>query len=252
MSTTLLDQIESFRQKTASARVISPGSMDPEQREKLAALGYVPSDITSLTLPGVKDTEADPKDKIQIVNLLHRAELLSEDMRYQEAVPLLEQAIKIEPNMPISYLQLGTAYTILKDYPKALPVLRKAVELRPDLASSRFQLGSALLETGQFVEAAKQFELTTSSFPDWAEAHFYLATCYARTNRLQNAAAEYKRVIDLRPKHYGAHLLLGRALALTGQLQAAVPRPLQKAAELQPHICRAAPFLAEAYLRLRS
>ena len=40
-------------------------------------------------MPGIKDTGADPKDKAEVVNLLHRAEMLKEEDHFQEAVPLL-------------------------------------------------------------------------------------------------------------------------------------------------------------------
>ena len=88
--------------------------MDPELQEKLSALGYVASDSSSSTMLGIKDTGADPKDKIQVVNLLHRAEMLAEEQHYAEAVPLLEQVIAQEPDLPIAYLQLGTALTFLQ------------------------------------------------------------------------------------------------------------------------------------------
>ncbi len=58
-------------------------------------------------MPGIKDSGADPKDKIQVVNLLHRAEMLAEEMHYAEAVPLLEQAIANEPRPAHRLLAAG-------------------------------------------------------------------------------------------------------------------------------------------------
>jgi arylsulfatase A-like enzyme/Flp pilus assembly protein TadD len=246
---TLAHQLETFRQKTSSSREAPKVSADPELQEKLNALGYVASDSSSSPMPGIKDTGADPKDKVEVVNLLHRAEMLKEELRFQEAVPLLEQTIAKEPNLPIAFLQLGTALTSLKNYEKAVPVLRKAVELRPDLTVPRYQLGSALFETGDFAGAAEQFETAVARSPNWAEARFSLATAYARADRLPDAIREYEKVIELRPNHYGAHLLLGRALALTGNPEAALPK-LTKAAALQPESPEPHSFLADAYARL--
>jgi arylsulfatase A-like enzyme/Flp pilus assembly protein TadD len=244
---TLASELNAFRQKTTSSREAPKAIMDADLQEKLAALGYVAS--SSSTLPGVKNSDADPKNKIEIVNLLHQAELLEENSQFAEAVPLLEQAIAREDDIPIAYLKLGTALTILKDYPKTVPVLRKAVELRPDLTTPRFQLGSALFETGDFAGASAQFESVLARFPDWAEARFSLATAYARMDRLPDAIKEYQKVIQLRPKHYGAHLLLGRALTITGNLEGALP-VLTKAAELQPNSPEPHAFLADAYAQL--
>src|SRR5260370_6801948 len=89
----------------------------------------------------------------------------------------------LEPNLPITYLQLGTALSSLKNYEKALPVLRKAVEMRPDLTVPRYQLGSALFETGDFAGAAVQFETAVARPPNSAEAHFSPATAYSPADR---------------------------------------------------------------------
>jgi len=246
---TLGSQLDLFRQKTSGSREAPQTRMDPELQEKLSALGYVASNVNTSTLPGVKDTGADPKDKIEIVNLLHRAELLEENSQFAEAVPVLEEAIAKETDIPIAYLKLGTALSILRNYEKAVPVLRKAVELRPDLTTPRYQLGSALFETGDFAGAAVQFEGALARFPEWAEARFSLATTYARMDRMTDAIKEYEKVIEARPNHYGAHLLLGRALALTGNPEAALPN-LTKAATLQPESPEPHAFLADAYVQL--
>ena len=249
VTSTLASQLDAFRQKTSTAKEAPKVTADPGLQERLNALGYVATDSSSSSMPGIKDSGADPKDKVEVVNLLHRAEMAKEDMRFQEAVPLLERVIVLEPNLPITYLQLGTALSSLKDYEKAVPVLRKAVEMRPDLTVPRYQLGSALFETGDFAAAAVQFETAVARSPNWPEAHLSLATAYARADRLKDAIPEYDKVIELRPKHYSAHLLLGRALALSGNPTDAVPN-LVKAAELQPTSPEPHRFLADAYVQL--
>jgi arylsulfatase A-like enzyme/Flp pilus assembly protein TadD len=249
VTNTLAGQLEAFRQKTSSSKEAPKANADPELQEKLSALGYVASDSSSAPMPGIKETGADPKDKVEIVNLLHAAEIFKEELRFQEAVPLLEQVIAKEPGLPIAYLQLGTALTSLRNYEKAVPVLRKAVELRPDLTVPRYQLGSALFEIGDFAGAAVELEAAVARLPDWAEARFTLATTYARMDRMPDAIREYQKVIEARPNHYGAHLLLGRALALTGDPQAALPN-LSKAASIQPKSPEPHRFLADAYVEL--
>jgi tetratricopeptide (TPR) repeat protein len=246
---TLAGQLDAFREKTSTSKEAPKVVPDPGLQERLNALGYVATDSSSSSMPGIKDTGADPKDKVQVVNLLHRAEMAKEDTRFAEAVPLLEQVIALEPNLPITYLQLGTALTSLKEYEKAVPVLRKAVEMRPDLTNPRFQLGSALFETGDLPGAIAQLEIAVSRSPQWPEALFLLATAYARADRLPDAVIAYQKVTELRPKHYAAHLLLGRALALSGSPEQALA-PLNKAAELQPASPEPHAFLADAFTQL--
>ena len=248
VGSTLASQLEAFRQKTRSNGEAPAVAADPELQEKLAALGYV-SDPTSPSALGIQQTGADPKDKVEVVNLMHRAEMLKEETRFAEAAPLLEKVIALEPHLPIAYLQLGTALTALKQYEKAIPVLRNAVEMRQDLIIPRYQLASALFETGDFAGAALELETVVSRSPGWGEARFLLATAYARQDRMPDAIKEYQKVIEVRPNHYGAHLLLGRALSLTGDQAAALPE-LNKAASLQPQSPEPHRFLADAYTQL--
>ncbi len=249
VTATLDGQLEAFRQKTSTTKEAPKVAADPGLQERLNALGYVATDSSSASMPGIKETGADPKEKVDVVNLLHRAEMAREDNRFAEAVPLLEQVIALEPNLSITYLQLGTSLTALKEYDKAVPILRKAVEMRPDLTVPRYQLGSALFETGDFAGAAAQFETAVARSPNWPEAYLSLATAYAREDRLNDAIPEYAKVIELRPNHYSAHLLLGRAQELTGKPEDAVPN-LLRAVELMPKSPEPHRFLADAYALL--
>jgi choline-sulfatase len=249
VTATLGGQLETFRQKTSTTKEAPKVATDPGLQERLNALGYVATDSSSASMPGIKETGADPKQKVDVVNLLHRAEMAREDNRFEEAVPLLEQVIALEPNLPITYLQLGTSLTALKEYEKALPILRKAVEMRPDLTVPRYQLGSAFFETGDFAGAATQFESAVARSPNWPEAHLSLATAYAREDKLADAIPEYAKVIELRPNHYSAHLLMGRAQALTGNPAGAIPN-LLRAVELMPKSPEPHRFLADAYAQM--
>src|SRR5260370_3559320 len=190
VTNTLNSQLDAFLQKTGTAKEAPKVSTDPDLQEGLNALGYVASDSSSSAMLGVKDTGADPKDKVEVVNLLHRAEMFKEEMHFAEAGPLLEQVIALEPSQPIAYLQLGTALSSLKVYEKALPMLDKAVEMRPDLTVPRNQLVSALFETGDFAAAAVHFVTAAAPSPNRAEAHFSPATAYSRAHRLAHPIQE--------------------------------------------------------------
>src|SRR6202165_6052112 len=247
----LAGQLDAFRQKTSSSREVPKSIVDPEAQAKLAALGYVATDsnASKAGAAGAKGQGADPKDKIEVGNLIHRTYLLIEDQRYQEAVPMLRQLIAKEPDTPLAYAQLGQCFVSLKDYPQAVPVLRKAVELRPDMTLPHFQLGVALLETRDIAGAVPELEVVVARVPRWEEAHLLLQMAYAQTDRMPEAIKECEKVLEFDPDHYGTNLLLARVLELTGKPAAALPR-LKKAASLdakapEPHM-----FLADIYGQL--
>jgi arylsulfatase A-like enzyme/Tfp pilus assembly protein PilF len=248
VASTLAGQLDAFRQKTSSSREAPKSIVDPEAQAKLAALGYIATDGNA-SKASAKERGADPKDKIEIANLIHRTYLLIEDHRYQEAVPLLQQLIAKEPDTPLAYAQLGQCFVSLKDYPQAVTVLRKAVELRPDMTLPHFQLGVALLETKDIAGAVPELEMVVARVPRWEEAHLLLQMAYAQTDRMPEAIKECEKVLEFDPDHYGTNLLLGRVLELTGKPTAALPR-LKKAAALDPKAPEPHKFLAEAYGQL--
>jgi predicted Zn-dependent protease len=251
VTNTLAGQLDAFRQKTSSTREAPKSVIDPEAQAKLAALGYVATDsnASKAGAASAKEQGADPKDKIEIANLIHRTYLLIEDQRYQEAVPLLRQLIAKEPDTPLAYAQLGQCLVSLKEYPQAVPVLRKAVELRPDMTLPHFQLGVALLETKDIAGAVPELETVVARVPRWEEAHLLLQMAYAQTDRMAEAIKECERVLEFDPDHYGTNLLLGRVLELTGKPAAALPR-LKKATAIEPKAPEPHMFLAEAYGQL--
>ena len=114
---------------------------------------------------GVQDTGADPKDKIGTVNLLHDAILDIENNQYQDAIARLQKVLATDPGIPMTYMQLGTAYSWLKEYEEAVPVLRKAVEMRPDVLMSQYELGLALSATGDWEGSVPHFEAAVQKSP---------------------------------------------------------------------------------------
>jgi arylsulfatase A-like enzyme/Flp pilus assembly protein TadD len=244
---TIGSQLEQFRRKTteSSAEQAKP---DPEQVEKLKALGYVASDVShpdpSDTSPGI-----DPKGKVDVANLLHYAMLEIEDGQYDEAIPKLERVLSQQPQMALAEMQLGVAWARLKNYQKAIPPLESAIQRLPDSALGHYELGLALFETGQWKDAAPQFEMAVARAPRWADAHFSLASVYARIDRVREAMRELDTALKLNPNHYRANLLRGRILSLKGEAAAALPN-LQKATAVQPDSREAHLFLADAYAQL--
>ena len=244
---TLSSQLVDFRYKT-SQTLVNLAKPDPEQMQKLQALGYVGSDTDPARdqkmLSGV-----DPKVRIEISNLLHDAMFDVEDARYEQAIPLLEKALAVQPDMPVANLQYGLAQARLNHFDKAIAPLRKAVTLQPDNGMGHYELGLALFQTGDWKGAAPEFEAAVARAPRWADAHFSLAAVYARIERVPDAMTELDSTLSIAPDHYRANLLRGRILALQGNPLGALNN-LEKATQVQPDSQEAHLFLADAYAQL--
>jgi arylsulfatase A-like enzyme len=228
---TLASQMRAFLQKTSSQREAPKATLDLAAQEALGALGYMASG-RDVAKGSPEDQTADPKDKIEIANMVHRAQLLQEQMRYDEAVALLEQAIAKEPGLRL-YPMLGHWLMLKQDYQRAVPVLRKALEFIPDSEVTRYQLARGLMAIKDYDAAIPELEKLVAQTPSFVKAHALLGMAYARTNRLPEAIQECKTALGYDPEDYESYMLLGYALPRTGDPQGAVAA-LKKAASLQP------------------
>ncbi len=244
---TLASQLEAFQQKTSSKREAPKVALDLAAQEALGALGYMASS-RDVAKESPADQSADPKDKIEIANTVHRAQLLQEQMRYDEAVALLEQAIAQEPGLRL-YPMLGHWLMLKQDYQKAVPVLRKALEFMPDSEVTRYQLARGLMEIKDYDAAIPELEKLIAQTPSFVKAHNLLEMAYARTNRLPDAIQECKIVLGYTPDDYESYMMLGYALPRTGDPHGAVTA-LKKAASLQPKNPLPHVWLADLYGQL--
>ena len=247
VTNTAAAQMMEFRRKTL-AESTEKTQLTAEQTENLHALGYMGSDSEALSDTN-RDAGSDPKQKIAIANLLYGAMVHTENARYQEAVPILEEVVKQEPHALTAYLLLGRAYVSLKEFQKAILPLQHVVETSPDNSFARYELGCALVKTGHWNEAAPQFEAAVSQMNSSAMMHFYLALVYQQTSRNDEALAEFKGALRRDPKNFPANLLLGRLYIKQQKAEKAIPL-LQKAAALRPDAIDPHRLLADAYSQL--
>jgi len=244
---TLARQLEQFRTSTRSSRSQSQPTLRPEQAERLHALGYVTG--YSKTDPGKDAIGPDPKEKIEIANLIHEALLAAEEDRYPEVVSKLEPVLKNQPNFALANLEMGRALNHLDRFGDAVPWLRKAVDLSPASGRARFELGSALVQTGDAVGATRELQAAMALSPDSEDPPFALGFAYEQEGNEAKAMTLYRTTLRLNPDHFGANLMLGRLLAMQHQVEAALPY-LRKAITLDSRSADAHRFLGNVYQEL--
>ena len=244
---TMAAQLEQFHRKTSSTTPAQAG-ITPDQAEQLQALGYITSEFGK-SGAGEKVSGPDPKEKVQIANLMHQGLLEMEDERYQDSIPQLEAVLKDQPNIGLANLELGRAWNGLGNYPEALPWLRKAVEIMPESGRAHYELGVALAETGDWAGAATHLEIAVAHAGDSDDMHFYLGMVYDEIGRSAESARSLRRALEINPNHYRANLLLGRLLGMQNRPQEALPY-LQRAVKLEPKSPDAHKFLGNVYSEL--
>jgi arylsulfatase A-like enzyme/Tfp pilus assembly protein PilF len=245
---TLGAQLEKFRKETTNSKETPKTVLDAARMRKLAALGYVTGtgDPDLSTSP---EKGADPKDKIEVANLLQSVTNIVQDFHCQKAMPALRDAIAKDPNISIFHFYLGGCYMENKEYEKAVPEFRETVKLEPSFTHAQMNLGRTLMELHEYDEAATAFEHVIKSEPNLMDAHVFLVVAYDRLNRVPEEIRECRIVLAAVPEHYGSNLNLGRFLAQSGDLEGAIPS-LEKAAALRPDTPVPHLYLADVYTQL--
>ena len=89
--------------------------------------------------------------------LLRLGSLLAGEGRFEEAVPRLEKAVRMDPGSVDAHFALGRVLVTLERSEPGISHLREAIRLRPDMADLHNALGIALAAEGQLAEARQAF-----------------------------------------------------------------------------------------------
>ena len=179
----------------ANADIAAPSSVSDEDRQRLAALGYVGSQTgTTLSAPG--DALPDPKDKRDVLRRYQRASLLASEGRWPDAAAAYMSLLQAEPDMIDGWLKLAGASERLGRPAEALAAYREVINRDGNNAAALTGAAAIFVQLGQFDQARAHAELAIGPAP--ALAHELLARlalqrgdhAAARTHAAAAAAAD--------------------------------------------------------------
>jgi arylsulfatase A-like enzyme/Flp pilus assembly protein TadD len=156
----------------AHATIDAPAAVTDEDRQRLAALGYVGGGANpSLSLPG--DSLPDPKDKVEVLEKYRAATDLAGKLRFAEAATIYREVLAANPEMTDVWLQLAEVYIRQGMQAQAVEAFKQIIRRNPKDAGSLIGAAAALLRLGRLDEARQHGELAVSVAP--AGAHEILA-----------------------------------------------------------------------------
>jgi choline-sulfatase len=204
-----------------------------------------------LKLPKAASTAAiatlpDPKDKVAVQNLLHRAMLASDDERSSDARDYLEKALALDPASPTALRQLGELELAAGDFGKAAAHLKRAREVRPDDSTAAFELGEALEKSGDWTGARDALEASLKLTPSQLSARVLLGRVYLRLNDAKNAEDQFEAAQLIDSSSTEARLGLAETQIRQSNFADAVP-DLEALTKSDPRNSAALRLLARAY-----
>ena len=216
-------RLDAMRQLIEAEEAASAGraDLDEETMRQLMALGYVAG------RGGVSEDEeaaaprADPKDRIELHQLVMAAQSDLGAENFDRAQQRLEDALTVDPTMVEAHQMLGTVSAQRGRHEEAIQYFQAALALRDDLETSLFGLARAYQELGKLDEAMVGYRRLLELEPDDTKAHVALADVHVLRGRVDLALAELEGAAE-RPEPAPVVLnRLGELLVEAGRLDEA-------------------------------
>ena len=144
---------------------------------------------------------------------------------------------KIDPQATEFYRLFNQAFEFIESgqWDEAIPVLRQALQRDPDFAVAHFALATGLAAKGEESEALAEYQKACTLEPDHPTWFGHLAVWQARTGDMDGAVASLRKSLALDPSDPGAEDSLGTMLVETGQAGEGYEH-LRKAIEMAPKL----------------
>jgi arylsulfatase A-like enzyme/predicted Zn-dependent protease len=147
--------------------VDKPSAVSPEDRQRLAALGYVGTQ-TSAAANGAEAARADPKDKAPLLRTYRQAVELLGSGRTREGAALLAQILAEDPDMTDVWSQYAGALVRLNRLPDAFDAYARVIKLQPDEPNGALGAASVLLTMNRLDDARAHAALAVRTAPSLA------------------------------------------------------------------------------------
>jgi tetratricopeptide (TPR) repeat protein len=173
-------------------------------------------------------TTLDPNNADSYVT---RAFVLNVTGRPEDALQMMEQAMRLNPHYPpISSFQLGWAYNLTGRYAEAITTLKEALSRNPTFVGNQLQLAFSYVQQWAFQQsadaqtleqalaAAQRVIALNDAYPG---GHATLGYAYLWQKQYGPALAEMEQAIALDPNNAGGYAVLAEALSRVGRSEEA-------------------------------
>jgi arylsulfatase A-like enzyme/Tfp pilus assembly protein PilF len=206
-----------------------PSAVDPETRERLAALGYIGSFSSAAKKPG--ETLPDPKDKIDIFNLMTSAHESNREDGSDAAIARLKKVVSQDPNILDAWVMLGNEHSRKRDYGTALEYYKRALAINPDYDLATINLAQAYRALGDYRAALLGFERYLQKDPKNALVRYQMGELYVDLEQYDQAETAFRQALSDDTRVAAARNALGVVALQRGDLQRAEQEIRQALAE---------------------
>jgi tetratricopeptide (TPR) repeat protein len=146
---------------------------------------------------------------------------LTEANRPFEAIPLFREALTLEPENPLLWLNLGVAQQKTGEYAEAIESFQRAVIIDDELAEAWLSMGLIYYETKEFVLAEECYVSALSRNDNDPKTWNNLGVLYFTEGSYEDARDCFEKSIILFPQYYDALINLRDTCRELGDYRAA-------------------------------
>ena len=143
-----------------------------------------------------KEIVERPKEEIEAERSLQMAKVLLQRGFGTKAIPKLEEALKLNPNLLEARILAGEVYLKDEKYPEARLQFEKALETDPKSTDARIGIASVLTAENRLDEAEAELQKALTLNPDPAVALYRLGQVYEKKNQTQKAMETYRAATE--------------------------------------------------------
>lgn len=133
------------------------------------------------------------------------------------AESLLQEAIRIAPNLSAAHHNLGALYLNQNRHAQAIKHIRRAVSLEPNDVESRIALAKALGDIGKAEESLAEYEKVCRESPEDWRSRISLGNALLQRDRVDEAIEHLEKAVLLKSKEELTHLVLAAAYERKGE-----------------------------------
>lgn len=123
---------------------------------------------------------------------------------FDKAIEDLTAAIRINPQLYLSYVARGDVFYSKQIYKSALIDYDAAIRLNPKRSVSYFNRGLIKNALGQYNGAIDDYTKAIKQQPKYVDAYVARGSAYYALGSRRNAISDYSTALEYAPRHYGA------------------------------------------------